>query len=127
MPEKRVDAIDKLIAHNIRLLRLDRKMSQTELAKNLNVSFQQVQKYEKGTNRVGSGRLYKIAAVLGAPVSALFEGADDPAAVDGAQSPAALLVQPYALRMVQAFTAIENDDLRRTILELVEIVASEKH
>lgn len=52
-------------------------MSQTELADEIGVTFQQVQKYEKGANRVGAGRLFKIAAVLAVPVGALFDGADD--------------------------------------------------
>ena len=59
------DAVDKLVGRNIRVLRLAKGLSQTELADALGITFQQVQKYEKGTNRVGSGRLLKISGVLG--------------------------------------------------------------
>jgi transcriptional regulator with XRE-family HTH domain len=58
------DAVDKLVGRNIRVLRLAKELSQTELADGLGIAFQQVQKYEKGTNRVGSGRLLKISAIL---------------------------------------------------------------
>src|SRR3984885_4568300 len=71
MLQKQAQKIDKVIGRNIRIHRLAKKMSQTELGNHLGVSFQQVQKYENGTNRVGSGRLYQIAAILGLHVSAL--------------------------------------------------------
>ena len=57
MQQKRAQKIDKVIGRNIRIHRLAKKLSQTELGDELGVSFQQVQKYENGTNRVGSGRL----------------------------------------------------------------------
>src|SRR4249920_290310 len=75
MGERRRDAVDMLVGRNIRILRQDRKMSQTELGRKIDVTFQQVQKYENGTNRVGSGRLFKIASILGVPITAFFEGA----------------------------------------------------
>src|SRR5262249_19232931 len=73
MLQKRAQKIDKVIGRNVRIHRLARKMSQTELGEQLGVSFQQVQKYENGTNRVGSGRLYQIAAILGVHVSTFFK------------------------------------------------------
>src|ERR1700756_3902172 len=76
MLQKRAQKIDKVIGRNIRIHRLGRKMSQTELGDQLGVSFQQVQKYENGTNRVGSGRLYQIAAILGIHVSTFFKGGE---------------------------------------------------
>ena len=76
MLQKRAQKIDKVIGRNIRIHRLSRKMSQTELGDQLGVSFQQVQKYENGTNRVGSGRLYQIAAILGLHVSNFFKGGE---------------------------------------------------
>ena len=121
MPGRQRDAIDQLIGRNIRLLRLARGMSQTDLAKHLNLTFQQVQKYENGTNRVSSGRLCKIATVLRTPITAFFDGADLPACDPAAQSPAAL---PHALRLVQAFCALENTDMRRSLADLVEILAA---
>jgi transcriptional regulator with XRE-family HTH domain len=68
--------LDKLVGHNIRIQRLDRGMTQTELARAIGVSFQQIQKYENGVNRIVGGRLFKIAETLRTPVSTLFEGGD---------------------------------------------------
>ena len=72
------DAVDKLVGRNIRVLRLAKGLSQTKLADALGVTFQQVQKYEKGTNRVGSGRLLKISGILGVKITDFFEGTDRP-------------------------------------------------
>ena len=73
MARRGPDAVDKLVGRNIRILRLAKGLSQTELADALGVTFQQVQKYEKGTNRVGSGRLLKISAILGVKITDFFE------------------------------------------------------
>src|SRR6202162_196521 len=69
---KAPDARDMDVGRRIRAQRLVCRMSQTELANNLGVTFQQVQKYEKGVNRVGAGRLSRIAEVLGVPVAFFF-------------------------------------------------------
>ena len=74
MSVKRPDPVDVEVGHRIRIQRLARGMSQTALANHLGVTFQQVQKYEKGVNRVGAGRLTRIAEVLGVPVNAFFTG-----------------------------------------------------
>ncbi len=66
------DAIDVFVGGRIRMRRMMLKLSQTQLANELGVTFQQVQKYEKGTNRVGASRLQKIANVLGVPPSFFF-------------------------------------------------------
>jgi transcriptional regulator with XRE-family HTH domain len=71
MSVKRPDPVDIEVGHRIRIERLARGLSQTALANQLGVTFQQVQKYEKGVNRVGAGRLTKIAEVLGIEVSNL--------------------------------------------------------
>jgi transcriptional regulator with XRE-family HTH domain len=125
MGERRRDAVDMLVGRNIRVLRQDRGMSQTELARNIDVTFQQVQKYENGTNRVGSGRLFKIAAILGVPVTALFEGAHQTASGEAGPSPVAMLTEPYVLRLLQAFCALRDMDLRRSLAELAEYMATE--
>jgi transcriptional regulator with XRE-family HTH domain len=72
MSAKTPDPVDIAVGHRIRVERLSRGMSQTVLADQLGVTFQQVQKYEKGVNRVGAGRLTKIAEALGVPVSTFF-------------------------------------------------------
>ena len=72
MSIKSPDPVDVQVGSRIRLFRLEAQMSQTDLAEQLGVTFQQVQKYEKGVNRVGAGRLTKIAAALRVPVSELL-------------------------------------------------------
>lgn len=125
MGERRRDAVDILVGRNIRILRQDRGMSQTELGRQIDVTFQQVQKYENGTNRVGSGRLFKIASILGVPITAFFEGANQATSEDAEPSPVAMLAEPYVLRLLQAFCVLDDMDLRRSIVELAEHMAAE--
>ena len=124
MGGRRLDVVDKLVGQNIRILRQDRRMSQTELGRMIDVTFQQVQKYENGTNRVGSGRLFKIASVLDVPITAFFEGARKTLNGDARPSPTAMLTEPYVLQLLQAFCAIETLDLRRSLVELIENLAA---
>ena len=74
MPARRADADDATVGHNIRVQRLGKKMSQTALADAIGLTFQQVQKYEKGVNGVGAGRLVRVAAALDVPVMRLLDG-----------------------------------------------------
>jgi transcriptional regulator with XRE-family HTH domain len=116
--------VDVLVGRNIRIHRLDRGLSQTELGKHIGVTFQQVQKYENGVNRVGSGRLFKIAGVLGAPVSIFFDGADQLDEKTFKTSPIAMLAEPYALRLLRAFSDIVDPELRRSLVEMAEKFAA---
>lgn len=100
-------------------------MSQTELGRQIDVTFQQVQKYENGTNRVGSGRLFRIASILGVPITAFFEGAGQATSEEAGSSPVAMLAEPYVLRLLQAFCVLDDMDLRRSIVELAEHMAAE--
>lgn len=125
MGERRRDAVDILVGRNIRILRQDRGMSQTELGRQIDVTFQQVQKYENGTNRVGSGRLFKISSILGVPITAFFEGANQATSENAGPSPVAMLAEPYVLRLLQAFCVLDDMDLRRSIVELAEHMAAE--
>lgn len=122
MPRKSPDPIDLLVGRNIRIQRLKRSMSQEKLADALGLTFQQVQKYEKGTNRVGSGRLHRIASIFGIPVANLFEGAE----LKAGQTDSALemLASPHVLRMVQAMSAIKDSSMRHSLVDLVERIAA---
>ena len=122
MGDRRLDAVDTLVGQNIRIIR-DRGMSQTELGRKIDVTFQQVQKYENGTNRVGSGRLFKIASTFGVPITAFFEGTHETVNGDAGPSPVAMLAEPYVLRLLRAFCAVENLDLRRSLAGLAEHLA----
>jgi transcriptional regulator with XRE-family HTH domain len=121
---KRIDAADLRVGQRVRAYRLSRGMSQSALGEKVGVTFQQIQKYENGVNRIGSGRLQKIAAVLDAPVSAFFgqEGKDGDSTVDRVLTEA--LSRPYAVRLLWAFDAVKSSDLRRALVELVESVGA---
>lgn len=124
---KSANKVDKLVGRNIRVHRLVRGLTQEGLGEKLGVTFQQIQKYEKGTNRVGSGRLYQIAALLEVPVTAFFEGGDTHTSTRTATaSPYDLLADPVSLRMVQAFSEISDQRTRRAVLALVESMNSAK-
>lgn len=126
MSKKRPDLVDAEVGRRIRAQRLLSGMSQSELGRQIGVTFQQVQKYENGLNRVGAGRLTKIAKVLGTQVGAFFGGLSE--AESGAEaslgSPLDLLAVPGAVRLVQAYGTIPAPDTRRAIVELVEQIAA---
>ena len=130
MSGKRPDPVDVEVGHRIRIERLSRGLSQTALANQLGVTFQQVQKYEKGVNRVGAGRLTKIAEVLGVPVGTFFSGKEtldsDPTKEADNASPLKLLTVSGAFRLLRAYAEIEDGNLRRSIVELVEQISSHR-
>jgi transcriptional regulator with XRE-family HTH domain len=116
--------IDKLVGGNIRAQRLRRGLSQSELGEAIGVTFQQVQKYEKGTNRVPAGRLWQIAHALGAPVSTFFEGLDGHDALMREPMPRPSIKQQRDLtRLILAFGRIDDAKLRRAVLYLLEGIA----
>jgi transcriptional regulator with XRE-family HTH domain len=121
---KSASADDIEVGKRIRARRIALGMSQTELGNRLGVTFQQVQKYEKGVNRVGAGRLVRIGEALEVPVSFFFgvtdRGAGDTRAILG------FLDSAYALRLLRAFSRVAEPGLQRTIVELVENIAPEK-
>jgi transcriptional regulator with XRE-family HTH domain len=125
MPVKRrpksPSAIDVAVGRNVRLWRMAKGMSQARLANRLGVSFQQVQKYEKGSNRVGSGRLVKVAGILHIPISALFAGTDD---TERSRSLLALVSDRRSFRLAHAFAAIKDNALRLSLVNLVEQIAA---
>jgi transcriptional regulator with XRE-family HTH domain len=106
-------------------------MSQQKLGEALGLTFQQVQKYEKGTNRVGASRIQQISEILRVPVSFLFEGGPSSiATADGygeGTSPAYVsdfLATSEGLALTRAFTRISDAKLRRSIVEVVEQIAA---
>ena len=128
MGVKSPDKVDVEVGQRIKVLRNDAGISQTVLAEELGVTFQQVQKYEKGVNRVGAGRLTKIAGVLNVPVSKLLgtrRGA--PVATsrghENSASPLQLLTTPGALRLLRAYAKLEDGVMRRSIVAMAENVA----
>lgn len=118
-------AADTEVGESIRAHRLIAGMSQTDLANKLGVSFQQVQKYEKGTNRVGAGRLPQIAGIFNIPISALFK--DHAEALPGkgkaSAAPVKFITDPNVLKLLTSYADITDRTLRRCLAELVERVA----
>ena len=100
------------VGTRLREIRLMRGMTQTELSEKLGISFQQVQKYEKGTNRIGSSRLWDMAQVLGTPIESFFEG------LEGAE-PSNEAVSRRTIQLARAIDDIGDDDVKFKFLELV--------
>lgn len=124
MRKKGPHPTDVVVGRNIRIRRLAKDMSQTALATRIGVTFQQIQKYEKGTNRVGASRLMQIAKALDVPIHFFFDGtATD--AIDSA-SPLRLISNPQALRLARAFARIRDSGLRRSVVRLIEDIAERK-
>ena len=100
-------------------------MSQKALADCLGVSFQQVQKYEKGTNRVGAGRLPQIAEIFNVPISALFDANADtsPRASTASAAPVKLIPDRSTLRLLTAFAGVTNRAIRHGLIELIDRIA----
>ncbi len=121
MLPRKPNPVDLDVGQLIKKHRLAANLSQTVLAGGIGVTFQQVQKYENGKNRVGAGRLTRIAQVLDVPVTTFFEGGERTA--KGTDSPIALLTNPEALRLLQVYSALNDTELRRSILNMVERVA----
>jgi transcriptional regulator with XRE-family HTH domain len=130
MAKKAPNPVDRHVGGRLRMRRMMLAMSQEKLGESLDLTFQQVQKYEKGTNRIGASRLQQISEILQVPVSFFFEGAPNVhARSHGAQdapSPAYVsdfLATSEGLALTKAFTQIKGPRLRRRIVDLVEEIA----
>jgi transcriptional regulator with XRE-family HTH domain len=119
--KRRAGPWDKEVGRRIRALRLEKGMSQGKLAGQLDLSFQQLQKYEKGTNRVGAGRLQQIAEALGVPVAFFFDG-DASRAPPGSETESMFgAVQSLrAVRMLRAFNRIQDAKIQLSLITLAE-------
>ena len=131
MSTKAPNPVDKYVGSRVRMRRIMLGMSQEKLGEALGLTFQQVQKYEKGTNRVGASRLQQIAEILQVPVSFLFDGGPSGVAnsenFGEAGSPSYIsdfLATSEGLALTRAFTRIGDSKLRRSIVELVEQIAT---
>ena len=103
------------------MLRVNRGMSQAMLAERIGVTLQQIQKYERGANRVGAGRLSQIASVLDVSVGELFESSR--AGSPGLNSPVHLLAEPGAWRVLENYARTPSPRVRPCIAKLVESIA----
>jgi len=129
MAKKSPNPIDKYVGNRVRMRRMMLGMSQGKLGDALSLTFQQVQKYEKGINRVGASRLQHISSILQVPISFFFEGAPGSSyAFDEAPSSAYIsdfLATSDGLALTKAFMRIQNAKLRRCIVDVVKQIAGE--
>src|SRR5580693_5234059 len=129
MAKKAPNPIDKHVGSRVRMRRMMLSMSQEKLGDALSLTFQQVQKNEKGMNRIGASRLQQISNVLQVPVSFFFEDPRGPLGRTGAQkvhSPdyvSDFLTTTDGLALTKAFMQIKNLTLRRRIVQLVQQIA----
>lgn len=121
MATRKSGPLDVMVGARIRMFRVNRGMSQAMLAERIGVTFQQVQKYERGANRVGASRLSQIASVLSVSVGELFESSQ--AESPGLNSPVHLLAEPGALRVLKAYARTTSPRVRLCIAKLVESIA----
>jgi transcriptional regulator with XRE-family HTH domain len=133
MAKKAPNPTDKHVGARVRMRRMMLGMSQEKLGDALGLTFQQVQKYEKGANRIGASRLQQISQILQVPVSFFFEGAPSAlghATAGMAEAPSPAYVSDFlatsdGLALTKAFMRIKNAKLRRRIVDLVEQISED--
>lgn len=129
MAKKKPDPIDKHVGSRVRMRRLMLSISQKKLGDALGITFQQLQKNEKGVNRIGASRLQQIADILQVPVAFFFDGLPAPRAdfaAGPAPSPAYVsdfLATKNGLNLTRSFMQIKSPKLRRSVVDLVEEIA----
>jgi len=130
MLKKLPNPIDRHVGSRVRMQRMLAGVSQEKLGEALGLTFQQIQKYEKGTNRISASRLQQIAKMLGVPVSFFFEGAPGgEVTADGFTDAAAtayvadFLATSEGIQLSKAFVRIKSPRIRRRVIDLVEALA----
>lgn len=128
---KTPSGIDRIVGQRLRWRRRELKLTQEQLGEKLGLTFQQVQKYEKGVNRISAGRLFEIAHALGITITYFYEGVDElmdtaPAgSVHEADRPPSLpVIDTEAMELVTAFQKIGDKSLRRSLLETIRAAAA---
>jgi len=133
MVKKTPNPIDRHVGARVRMRRMLAGVSQERLGEGLGVTFQQVQKYEKGSNRISASRLQHIAQMLDVPVSFFFDGAPTGDMPQGGFSDAAstayvsdFLATSEGVHLTKAFVRIKSARVRRRIVDMVESMAEEE-
>src|SRR6266853_1828697 len=118
MKQRSAGKPDIELGKRIRLRRVEQKISQAELGDKLGVSFQQVQKYEKGVNRVGAARLQQIATALDVPVTFFYDGDGKAREVESLL----FLDSAFSLRLLRAYSKIKDQTVQRQLVSLMESI-----
>ena len=133
MSENKVPSgIDRIVGQRLRWRRRELKLTQEQLGERLGLTFQQVQKYEKGVNRISAGRLFEMAGALGVAITYFYEGVDDlleelPAfgSVHDGNEPSELpVIYSEAMELLNAFQKINDSALRRSLVETIKATAA---
>ena len=123
MSQRTPDSVDRHVGSRVRRRRLIVGMSQEKLGEALGLTFQQVQKYEKGANRIGSGRLQQIALTLQVPISYFYDGQGE----DGSSRspiPAELVVDKDSADLLKAFNSLADQTMRQALLNMAQAAAA---
>jgi len=132
MTKRDPNFVDRHVGNRVRMRRLLVGMSQEKLGELLGITFQQIQKYEKGSNRVSASRLYQISRVLSVPVQYFYDelkGDDDPSGLaesEGADAIAGALQSPDGVQIARIFSETTDPDKRKLILNAVKLLADYK-
>ena len=129
MAGRRIGAVDVHVGLQVRAARLVHRMSQEKLGDAVGVTFQQIQKYENGVNRIGPGRLHAIAKYLRVPVTYFFEGIDknpSKAAGDSSMSTVIEALSTRGIRIAVALSRIRNPEIRRRVANLLEAIVEDE-
>jgi transcriptional regulator with XRE-family HTH domain len=121
MKQRSAGKPDIEMGKKIRLRRVEQRISQSDLGEKLGVSFQQVQKYEKGVNRVGAARLQQIATALDVPVTFFYESDNKTREVESLL----FLDSAFSLRLLRAYSRIKSQTVQRQMVSLMEAIADE--
>ncbi|MEL6414622.1 MAG: helix-turn-helix transcriptional regulator [Pseudomonadota bacterium] len=132
MSENKVPSgIDRIVGQRLRWRRRELKLTQEQLGEKLGLTFQQVQKYEKGVNRISAGRLFEMAQVLGITITYFYEGVDDLLEEPGMMSvheddhpPSLPVLDGEAMELIKAFQQIGDKSLRRSLLDTIRAAAA---
>ncbi|MXQ11702.1 helix-turn-helix domain-containing protein [Microvirga makkahensis] len=126
MHQKSPSPIDRHIGSRVRARRILLGLSQEKLAESLGLTFQQIQKYEKGANRIGASRLLQIAGILDVSIEFFFEDAPgfSGSALTGDSVMGEFLANPDSDRLIRGFLRLRDNELRRKVVDLVDWLAS---
>lgn len=131
MPKKQANPVDIVVGNRVRIRRMLIGMSQEKLGEMLGLTFQQVQKYEKGVNRIGAGRLFDVSRILGVPIDYFYDGVGAQNQQEGFAEDSAPPVMEFVssgegLQLSLAFMKIKDAKVRKRVLDLVKSLAEEE-
>ena len=132
MTKRDPNYVDRHVGNRVRMRRLLVGMSQEKMGDLLGITFQQVQKYEKGSNRISASRLYQIARILGVPIQFLFDELQPEKPDDGfgesqgADFISGTLQSPEGIQLARSFSEITDPEKRKLLLGIARVVAETK-